>query len=48
MYCGSKKEWKAKTDESVWWKALEQNPWIEQFCKENYSLMLYGEVCYKI
>lgn len=29
---------------SVWWDAVEQNPWIETWCKNNPDHILYGEV----
>lgn len=44
MYCGSRTLWKEKTEKSVWWKALKQNPWIEIWCKANPDKILYGEV----
>lgn len=53
MYCGSRSGWRTngsqKMDgwapkDNLWWKALEQNPWIETICKSNPNLMLFGEV----
>jgi RNA ligase (TIGR02306 family) len=54
MYCGSRTQWKVKTGtempdgyiapKNAWWEALEQNPWIEDFCKSNPGVVLYGEV----
>jgi RNA ligase (TIGR02306 family) len=29
---------------NAWWIAHEQNPWIEQWCKTNPDVVLYGEV----
>ena len=29
---------------NAWWLALEQNPWIETWCKANPGVVLYGEV----
>ncbi|MFA6049736.1 MAG: RNA ligase (ATP) [Candidatus Paceibacterota bacterium] len=29
---------------NAWWNALEQNPWIETWCKANPGVVLYGEV----
>ncbi len=44
MYCGSRVQWKKQTDTNLWWKALAQNPWIEEWCKANPGFCLYGEV----
>lgn len=41
-----------KTKESIqtiapnnsWWQALEQNPWIEEWCRKNPDVVVYGEV----
>jgi RNA ligase (TIGR02306 family) len=54
MYCGSRTQWKTKpgtempdgqiSPNNAWWSALEQNPWIEEFCKQNPGVVLYGEV----
>lgn len=32
------------TPANAWWTALEQNPWIETWCKANPGVILYGEV----
>lgn len=32
------------TPECGWWQVLRQNPWIEEFCKENPGVVLYGEI----
>ncbi len=45
MYAGSRNQWKAPNSGSVWHKALEQNPWIEDWCRSNEGCALYGEVC---
>jgi hypothetical protein len=29
---------------NAWWEALNQNPWIENWCKNNPNVILYGEV----
>jgi len=29
---------------SVWWLAVQQNPWIEEWCRANPDCVLYGEV----
>ena len=30
--------------ECVWWTTLEQNPWIEEWCKNHPNMAIYGEV----
>ncbi len=43
MFCGSRTRW--KQEGSNWWSlALQQNPWIESWCKDHPGLCLYGEV----
>jgi len=44
MWAGSRTNWKAKDDKSLWWQALNQNPWIQEWCMEHPGLVLYGEV----
>jgi RNA ligase (TIGR02306 family) len=44
MYCGSRTSWKKEDDKNVWWKALKSIPAIEEFCKLNADMILYGEV----
>ena len=44
MWCGSKGEWKKQSDENLWWRALQQNPWIENYCHAHPNAVLYGEV----
>jgi RNA ligase (TIGR02306 family) len=29
---------------NAWWLALEQNPWVETWCKNNPNVILYGEI----
>lgn len=43
MYCGSRGEWKAPNPADIWWKTLDRNPWIEEFCRANPGDVLYGE-----
>ena len=43
IYCGSHKQWK-KEGQNVWWNALEQNPWIMNWCKDNPDKILFGEI----
>lgn len=33
-----------KPKKNLWWQALEQNPQIEEFCRRNPGLCVYGEV----
>jgi hypothetical protein len=44
MYVGSHYQWKKDVPGSVFWMALRQNPWIEEFCKAHPGLVLYGEL----
>lgn len=44
MYAGSRTQWKAPRGTDVWHKALEQNPWIEEWCRMYPGYALYGEV----
>jgi hypothetical protein len=44
MYAGSRTFWKAPNSNCVWRKALQQNPWIETWCKAHEGFALYGEV----
>lgn len=44
MYVGSRTLWKSPKSRCIWRRALEQNPWIEQWCREHEGYTLYGEV----
>lgn len=44
MWCGSKGEWKKQANDNLWWQALQQNPWIETYCRTHPGFVLYGEV----
>jgi RNA ligase (TIGR02306 family) len=44
VHAGSRTEWKAKESNSNWWRALDQNPWIEEFISSHPGCVLYGEV----
>jgi len=48
MWCGSRSEWKKKQDGSIWWRALEVTPQIEEFCRAHPGFILYGEVYGKV
>lgn len=43
MWAGSRTNWKAQNKKNLWWQVLDQNPWIEEWCKSNPGLMVYGE-----
>jgi RNA ligase (TIGR02306 family) len=42
MWCGSRNEWKAEGD-NAWWNALRSSPWVEEYCRENPTHVVYGE-----
>lgn len=44
MYCRSRNHWKQEDEKNLWWRALRQNPWIEEWCKKNPHLSVFGEV----
>jgi hypothetical protein len=44
IYIGSRNQWKAPGTGTVWHKALEQNPWIEEWLRKYEGYALYGEV----
>ncbi|MCH7604966.1 RNA ligase (ATP) [Patescibacteria group bacterium] len=44
MWCGSKTTWRKQDESSAWWKALKFNTSLENFCKENPGIVVYGEV----
>jgi RNA ligase (TIGR02306 family) len=43
MFCGSRTEWKRQNDTNLWWKALAAHPEVEEFCKANPEITVYGE-----
>jgi len=43
-HAGSRTEWKKKEGGSNWWRALDQNPWIEKWIQSNSEQVLYGEI----
>lgn len=43
FYVGSHLQWVKKGD-NVWWNAVKQHPEIEEWCRANPGLVLYGEV----
>jgi len=44
VYCGSRRWWKKKNPNNLWWKAFEQNPVLDAWLRHNQNLVLYGEV----
>ena len=44
LHAGSRTEWKKREGGSNWWRVVEQNPWIEEWCLANQDKVLYGEV----
>jgi RNA ligase (TIGR02306 family) len=44
IHAGSRTEWKTKEGGSNWWRALDQNPWIEKWIQSNPEQVLYGEI----
>lgn len=44
VHAGSRTEWKAKESNTNWWRALDQNPWIEEFISAHPGCVLYGEI----
>jgi len=44
MRCGSRTRWKGYHEQNLWWRALEQNPWIKEWCEYNPTMTIYGEV----
>lgn len=43
FYAGSHYQWKLE-GEGIWWKVVEQHPWIKVWCQEHPGHTLYGEV----
>lgn len=44
MWVSSRNHWKRYDEKNLWWRALKQNSWIEEFCKKYPGFVLYGEV----
>lgn len=44
MRAGSRTQWKVRSHDDMWWRCIDQNPWIEEWCKENPDITVYGEV----
>ena len=48
MWAGSRSQWWKPAEGNLWWKALKCNSWIEEFCRANPDVTLYGEVYGKV
>lgn len=44
MWAKGKSQWRKKSATNLYWQTLDQNPWIETFCRLNPGLVIYGEV----
>jgi RNA ligase (TIGR02306 family) len=44
IWCGTRTEWRADVEGSVWWRAFRQHPGIEALLAGNPAWTLYGEV----
>lgn len=44
MFCGSRKQWKSNEEPNVWWQALKENPWIEEWCRMYPNHTMFGEI----
>ena len=43
MHYGSRTQWKKPGDKCFWFVAVQNNPWIESWCKANPKIYLFGE-----
>ncbi len=44
FYCGSRTEWKKDDAKNMWWKALDNTPQLNVFCRDHQNYVVYGEV----
>lgn len=44
MHVASRSNYRKKEVGNLYWKALEENPWIENFCRKYEGVVLYGEI----
>lgn len=44
FYAGSRTRWKKEYHNNLWWQAVYQNPWIQDWCEKHPNMVLYGEV----
>lgn len=44
FWCGSRNQWKAESQNCVWWQALAATPELQDFLKANSGKVVYGEV----
>lgn len=44
MWAASHNFWRQPYANSIYWRAVADNPWIEAYCKLNPNSVLYGEI----
>ena len=44
FFVGSHRNWKQQDKKNLWWQAVEQNPWVEGWCRAHPGLTVYAEV----
>jgi len=44
MYAGSRKLWKSEKSSNVWRRALNDNPWIELWCRAHPNYAIFAEI----
>lgn len=44
MHVGSRSFYRKYSPDNLYWRALKENPWIQEFCVHNPNVVLYGEI----
>ncbi len=44
QWAGSRNEWKKKSDKNLYWRVLERNLWLGEWCESHPGIAVYGEV----
>jgi RNA ligase (TIGR02306 family) len=44
LYVGSHRTWKKEGDGCKYWNAVNQNPWLRQWCEEHPNIVVYAEM----
>lgn len=44
MYVGTRRVWRKEDPNCPWWRALGHTPALDQFCRENPGVVVYGEI----
>jgi hypothetical protein len=44
FWVGSRNTWREQDDSNTYWKVANENPWIEQWCRNNPGCVLFGEI----